>query len=139
VGKDLLGGDLNDDDRVDILDFGLFVGQFGADYDSDLDGQPDGNAPCGTTSPHADFNGDGTVDSLDLSFITVNFLLEGEPPCCAAAAASGGAVRPDHPIAAISLGKLDACGLGHLAVADLTGDGSLDPADIAAFLAGARP
>ena len=45
AGKSLEGGNLNDDEYIDILDFGLFANQFGVDY-----GTPD--TTCATLSPH---------------------------------------------------------------------------------------
>jgi len=60
-GVTLLGGDSNDDDRVDILDLALQGGRFGLN-----------NGDPGWV-PAADINADGTVDDLDLSISRGNF------------------------------------------------------------------
>jgi hypothetical protein len=150
AAKPLLGGNLNDDPYVDILDFGVFFGEFGVFYDSNLDTFPDGDTICGVTPfPHADVNGDGTVDSLDFGFIQLNFLVFQEPNCCGAPLGPSGPtwagspkVPVPHarggPVTRISVIELKRRGLGHLAAADLTRDGMLDHQDIAAFLNGAR-
>jgi hypothetical protein len=51
----LLGGDMNGDNRVDILDVSYIGSRFG------------------TADARADVNGDGTVDILDLSVVGANF------------------------------------------------------------------
>src|SRR5439155_2424892 len=60
--KALKGGNLNDDAFVDILDFAIFVGQF-------FQTKP-ASTPCGTAGPHANFNGDTTVNTADFTFIS---------------------------------------------------------------------
>ena len=55
----LLGGDLNDDEVIDILDLSLCASHFE------------------TTDPAADVNADGTVDVYDLVLLGKNFKLEG--------------------------------------------------------------
>ena len=52
----LVGGNLNDDSVIDILDFGAFVGQYGHNYGT-------GDTTCSTPFPHADITGDGVVDT----------------------------------------------------------------------------
>ncbi len=123
----LVLGNLNGDDYVDVLDFGVYAGQFGDNLPVDTD--------CQTAAPHADLNGDGQVTPADETFISANFLEFGDGPCCdmgMLAATSG-------PVIEITVVELYLRGLGDLAVADLTHDGILNTADIAAFLAGARP
>jgi len=125
-GNDLVGGNLNDDKFVDILDFGIFVGQFGVDYGS-------GNTSCATPFPHADISGNGTVGVEDFTFIAINFLDASDDNCCGALSATGG------PITRISRKRLRQMGLGHLMVADLNEDGWLDIQDIVEFINGGRP
>jgi hypothetical protein len=143
-GNWLIGGNLDgwkkDDpnanpslDTIDILDFGTFVYQYGATYDSNGDGIPDGNTPCGTAGPNADINGDGTVDLDDYAFISSNFLVNSKQCCCGPQAASAIAVTE------ISVAQLRALGLTDLISADLNRDGLLNLADMAAFDQGVRP
>jgi YVTN family beta-propeller protein len=51
----LIGGDMNDDNEINILDLALVGAQFGSDTSG------------------ADLNGDGTVDILDLTLVGANF------------------------------------------------------------------
>lgn len=59
TSKPLMGGDLTDDNYVDILDYGVFAGQYGT---------------SGGANRDADINGDGTVGTGDFTFIQINFL-----------------------------------------------------------------
>lgn len=126
----LIGGNLNGDNVIDILDFGVFTSEYAQNYGS-------GSTTCATPPPHADINGDGIVFTQDFTFIQINFLLSNEPNCCGQPGfADDGAARPRTRV---SVAELFARGLGHLAAGDLNHDGWLDPADIAAFLGGQRP
>src|SRR5205085_8290421 len=71
----LYGGNLNDDDVIDVLDFGVLIGQFGVNY-----GTP--NTTCSTPFPHADINGDSIVGPADYTFVSTNFLRFREPDPC---------------------------------------------------------
>ena len=122
----LIGGNLNDDEWIDILDFGVLIAQWETPLPPDT--------ACNTPAPHSDINGDGVVDSADFTFIQINFLLGNDQNCC------GFPGGPDSaPVTRISVAELIRRGLGQLVVADLNGDGWLDTGDVAAFMAGARP
>jgi hypothetical protein len=125
-GDELIGGDLNDDGWIDILDFGVFSWQYGTNYGT-------GDTDCNTPYPHADIDGDGLVDTADFTFIQINFLDGDEDNCCGAPGPLAG------PRTSISLDELEKLGLSELAVGDLNHDGWLDEADIEAFMQGARP
>ena len=125
AGKDLIGGDLNDDGWIDILDFGVFSAQWGASLDP--------NTTCAISPPHSDIDGSGVVWTEDFTFIQINFLLGDEDGCCGWGGPGVG------PTTRISLDELDRRGLGHLKVADLNNDGWLDELDIVAFMEGKRP
>ncbi|MHC5005544.1 MAG: HYR domain-containing protein, partial [Planctomycetota bacterium] len=125
TGKALVGGNLNDDQFIDILDFGTYTSQFSMNIGADTD--------CSTAAPHSDISGNGVVDLGDFTFIQVNFLRFKEDDCCVVSALAGG------PVTEISVRELYRLGLGHLAVADLNNDGMLDLMDMVAFMNGARP
>ena len=138
----LRGGNYNDDEFIDILDFGTFIGQFGTDP-----GVPGGDTICGTVGPDADANGNGPVDLPDFSYIHTQFLDSSELACPSMMLTAGqgpaqiafDAVRADVPVDSISVDELVARGLAELTSADLNTDGVLDQIDIAAFLNGALP
>jgi hypothetical protein len=113
-------------DVIDILDFGQFVAGY-------MD-QMDPNTDCENKhTPHADINGDGIVDALDFSFITMNFLAHSKNACCPDSAAT------EAGRTSVTVRELRQAGMGDLAVADLDSNGVVDTADIAAFLGGAVP
>jgi len=125
-GNPLIGGNLNDDEWVDILDFGVFNWQYGVGG---------GDTDCLSAYPHADIDGDGIVDSDDFSFIQINFLATHDPDCCGTPAPLDGSM----PVLSISVADLIARGMGELAAGDLNNDGWLDEGDVVAFMQGARP
>ena len=131
----LVGGNLNGDLFIDILDFGVFISQFGL--------SPGADSPCGTPAPHADISGDGLVNAADYTFIQLNFLGMNEARCDGSFfLASNGPLSPaaaPRPITRISVAELISRGLGDLAQGDLNDDGVLDQGDLGAFFAGARP
>jgi hypothetical protein len=110
---------------IDILDYGMFVWQFGVCYADKSPGCHDG--------PHADINGDGCVGIADYNFIIKNFLLSSKDCCCVGSAAAA------TPLAEVSVDELRQMGMGELAVADLNGDGLVNAQDMDAFMQGARP
>ncbi|UCD75326.1 MAG: hypothetical protein JSV91_00105 [Phycisphaerales bacterium] len=132
----LLGGNLNGvvyNDYIDILDFGVYVGEYGKDYGT-------GNTDCSTPYPHADISGNGTVGTEDFSFIQINFLSQNEG--CSKGLSPTKTPRADAgmgPVTRISVAELVRLGMADLVVADLNHDGWLDENDITAFLNGARP
>jgi hypothetical protein len=127
----LLGGNLNGDDDIDVLDFAAFAIAFGLDPGADTD--------CGVSGVHADIDGDGVVGLSDFSFIQLNFEATSDVPCCGDDDPGGpGAPASSGPVLWISLTELAGRGLGHLAAADLNRDGWLDGLDLVAFASGSR-
>ena len=133
-GNWLIGGNLDgfkkdvpeaSHDVIDILDFGMFVGEYTEDYGT-------GDTTCATAGPHADINGDGEVDTLDFAFIEDNFLAHSKDCCCGGVASIVGRTE-------VSVRELRLMGMGDLAVADLNRDGLVNMDDMTAFLAGERP
>ena len=103
-------GDSNDDNLVDILDFGIYVGQFGV------------VAAAGGSS---NFNDDLAVNSADFSFISLNFAETG----IVCGTFTGGAPRT-----AVSVKELRRSGMGELAGADFNRDGMLDVNDVVYYM-----
>jgi uncharacterized protein YdeI (BOF family) len=121
----LYQADLNYDNLVDIVDFGVFVALWG------WTGDP--NTPCGSgLTQHADMDASGYLDVSDFGFISANFLLPGDPGCCGLPLALA-------PRSSITVDELRRLGCGHLAVADLNHDGMVGVSDMAAFAQGVRP
>ncbi len=133
-GDNLVGGNLNDDFYIDILDFGIYSFQFGMTYG----GPPTGDTTCSTAPPHADINGNGAVQPVDFSFISVNFLESHEANCCGASDGMDEEAG-DGPVLRIAVAELVKRGLPDLIAGDLDGDGWLDANDVAAFMMGVRP
>ncbi|MBI5863994.1 MAG: hypothetical protein HZB38_05720, partial [Planctomycetes bacterium] len=148
----LIGGNLNDDYWIDILDFGVFSYQWGVHYDSNGDAIYDANTTCSTPYPHAEINGTAaglyptTVYTDDFTFIQQNYLMHHEANCCGQAGLQGNDGRMIYvaeggsgPITSIPVAELIARGMGELSAGDLNRDGVLDMLDIIAFVTGARP
>jgi hypothetical protein len=115
-GDALISGNLNDDNFIDILDFGGFIGRYG---------QSDGpSTSCLDTGRHPDFDGDGTVGTSDFNFISFNFLTAREPDCCSNPLAEG---SPTMEISVIDLARSD---YEAARTADMNRDGVLNTADV---------
>ncbi len=124
-GHWLVGGNLNDDSFIDIIDFAIFFPRYLSPAVP--------NTPCGTAGPDANVNGDAVVDLLDLVFVTGNSLLVSEANCCGL----GGVAA--EPVTSITVEQLREMGMEDSAAADLTGDGVVDWEDIRAFFGGDPP
>jgi hypothetical protein len=147
----LLGGNFNDDEFIDILDFGIFIGQFNMAVGADT--------LCPPAGSHADASANGVVQSEDFTFIQTQFLFQSEPACPVMlrsprgslvtqssgtrrmAATIGrvneveGQITPLRgPVTSITVEELIERGLDDLIVADLNQDGVVDQTDIAVFL-----
>lgn len=121
----LIGGNLNDDSVIDLLDFIVFIMHQGP--------APDASTPCGTVGPNADINGDGLVNVIDFSFIAINFILTDKDPCeviCTPPPAAS--VTPARM--SVTVPDLYRMGMGHMAGADLDRDGVVDLTDIALYM-----
>jgi hypothetical protein len=127
-GNWLVGGNLNNDENIDVLDAGTYMYEIAT-----MASYPNGNTDCDTEAPHGDINADGAVDAADYTFIVENFLMACKSPCCDDGTAGADAVLD------ATLKELRAMGLGHLSVADLNGDGRLNTDDMTAYLQGVQP
>ncbi len=126
AGKVLVPGNLNDDNWVDILDFGVLIWQWGQQYGS-------GGTTDSTSWPHADFNGDGRVNQWDFQLFRRAALRGSEGGC----SQQPETVPP--PVLSVTVDELTAAGMAELAAADLNGDGRVNRQDVIAFMQGARP
>jgi hypothetical protein len=109
----LLQGDSNDDDMVDITDFALYVANRGSGKAVDA---------------ISNFNGDTVINTVDFTFIGVNFFRVGET-----CGSFDGVIPRDR----ISVRELRRTGLGELIQADLNGDGWVDLDDMQHYMQGA--
>ncbi len=114
-GKALKSGNINNDNYIDILDFGGYIGR--------LSQNPGADTSCSTAPLHADFSGNGSVGTEDFTFIQGNFFAAADADPCGPLAGSG-------PITDISVADLIARGDWDIARADLNLDGRLNADDI---------
>lgn len=124
-GHWLVGGNLNGDDFIDILDFGVL-------FPLHLT-LANRSTPCGVAGPDGNINGDNLVDLLDLVIFVGNSLRGSDPAYCGSAvtaSASGG------PIMSITVEELHDMGLDSMIEADVNRDGILDLNDVAALFGG---
>ena len=112
----LIGGDSNDDNLVDVIDFGALVVDYGGGK---------------TANSRSNFNRDSFVTNADLAYIGINFLRRGD--------SCNAGFDGDAPRTRISVKELRRMGLGELERADLSGDGWVDATDIALASQGAMP
>ena len=111
------GGDANDDNIRDILDYGAFVFDFGG-----------GKNP----SSRSNYNRDGRVDLADFTYVTLGFLQSG-------ATCGGGNFDGNTPRDRVSVRDLRRAGMGEFAIADLNHDGWVDVTDVTMWAQGSRP
>jgi hypothetical protein len=115
-------GDSNNDNTVDILDFGVYVAAFGPAAENAI----------------SNFDGNGFVNNVDFSFISFNFFKVGSS-CPGSSSMTDGGVAGDAPRDRVSVAQLRKMGQGDLAMADLNADGWVDTRDIGLWLQGVRP
>jgi hypothetical protein len=110
----LTAGDSNDDNVVDILDFGMFVSDRGA-----------GKTPASRSN----FDRNAFVNNGDYGFISLNFLFAGDT-------CGGGYLDGNTPLARVSVKELRRAGLGYLEQADINMDGWVDQTDMGLAMQG---
>jgi hypothetical protein len=126
-GKALEQGNANNDSYIDILDFGIFIGQYSG---APLVGA---DSLCGLVPKHTDFSGNGIVGTEDFTFIQSAFLhFRDLDPCGASLTGSG-------PITDISVADLVSSGNREAAMGDFNLDGRLNAADVAWVAAHGMP
>ncbi|MEY3026669.1 MAG: hypothetical protein RLZZ238_1566, partial [Planctomycetota bacterium] len=109
----LVAGDSNDDDLVDVLDFGAFVADRGI-----------GKTP----QSRSNFDRNPVVNNGDFTFIALNFFRAGD--------SCGGGFTNGEPRERVSVRDLRRAGLGYMADADINGDGWVDSTDMALAMQG---
>ena len=123
TGADQLpGGDLNNDNLIDIRDFGVFTGQYGT--------SPALNTKWPTRN--ADISCDGIVDSPDFSYIQINFLQIGDAAAGNAAPANAEFASALTSISVTEFAK--EVGLRAAYRADINRDGVIDLEDVRLFI-----
>jgi hypothetical protein len=119
VDAALVQGDSNQDNVVDILDYGLWALDLGAS----------------ATNARSNFDANGLVNSLDFSYIAENFLEEGATGCNGAGGNLAGSAARDR----ISVADLRKMGYGEMVALDLNNDGWFDTEDMSLWMQGVRP
>ena len=113
----LINGDLDDDNVVNVVDWGVLVVRVGMAAAVNTD--------CTTVGFHADFDGDGTVTNADGNRLLQSFLVQGDTGCNAFNANSGPVVTR------ISVADLSVIAGMNASAADMNRDGVVDAKDIA--------
>ena len=111
----LTGGDATDDNLIDILDFGVFAGQYGQ--------------PSHATGRDADFSCNDTIWTEDFTFIQLNFLSSGDSqPGQALAEAS----LPRTSVSVREFSRI--VGRAYAGRADINRDGVISLQDVRLFM-----
>ncbi len=116
----LAGGDANNDNVIDVLDFGVFASQYGMNVGA--------NTAISQPPPHADFSANGLVDTADYTFISTQFLMVGDPP------PGNWLLAPPTPKKRASVKEMLVAGAFRAAEFDLNGDGWVDYWEIEMWL-----
>jgi hypothetical protein len=113
----LVNGDLNDDNLVDVIDWGVLVVRVGLAAPVNTD--------CATTGFQPDFDGDGYVTNGDGNRLLASFLAQGDSFCNAFNSDGG------IPTTRISVAELSMLTGTECSAADLNRDGLVNGKDIA--------
>ena len=112
----LFPGDLNNDNVVDVVDWGVLVVRIGQTASV--------NTNCETPAFQADVNADGFVNAVDGNLLLNVILLGGET--CSSGAADGGA----NALQSISVKKLTEMGIANAESCDIDNNGIVDLFDM---------
>jgi hypothetical protein len=111
----LRNGDVNDDNTINVVDWGVVVVRIGE--------LASVNTDCSTQPFHADFDGTGSVTDTDGDFVLDQFLANGAFAC-------GSAPINAAPVMSITVAELSAIAGADASIADRNGDGKVDRRDI---------
>ena len=109
----LLPGDLNNDNVVDVVDWGVLVVRIGENASV--------NTNCETLAFHADINADGLVNSGDGQLL-LNVILLGGSTCSSGAADGGATARQSISVKELTemgLTNAEECDIDHNGIVDL--------------------
>jgi len=140
-GKWLLGGDLDDDGKINLFDFVVMAPLW-----TPPNAPSDRDTPCGTPGPHCDIDGNTLCDADDLNFIRTNYQkVDEDCPVDSLALASTGRASNrrtgrSRDVSRIRVSSLRRMGYVKPEAADVNHDGWVDMRDINLVLSGAaRP
>jgi hypothetical protein len=119
----LVNGDLNDDNTINVIDWGIVVVRIGSAAAVNTD--------CSTTGFQPDFDGSGTVTDVDGQFVLSSFLANGDSFC-----GSAGILAAN--ISKISVADLSKIMGENAAAADINRDGVVDLRDMRLWNSGKR-
>jgi hypothetical protein len=119
----LVNGDLNDDNTINVIDWGIVVVRIGSAAAVNTD--------CSTTGFQPDFDGSGTVTDVDGQFVLSSFLANGDSFC-----GSAGLLAAN--ISKISVADLSKIMGESAAAADINRDGVVDLRDMRLWNSGKR-
>ena len=120
----LRNGDVNDDNIVNVGDWGVMVARIGTSQQVDVD--------CSTEGFHIDFDGDGQATQSDVDFFLANLLRTGATGC-------GGTLTGTVADAGwMTVAELAAIVGPNASLADVNADGIVDIRDIEMWVAANR-
>ena len=120
----LVNGDLNDDNLINVIDWGIVVIRIGQSAAVNTD--------CATTGYQCDFNGNGQVTDFDGNYVLDSFLATGDTGCGLPPTMLAQAVTR------ISVKELSAIAGADASAADINRDGVVDTRDMNLWMSGKR-
>ena len=120
----LVNGDLNDDNLVNVIDWGIVVIRIGTSAAVNTD--------CATDGFQCDFNGNGQVTDFDGQYVLDSFLATGDTGCGLPPTMLAQAVTR------ISVKELSAIAGADASAADINRDGVVDARDMKLWASGKR-
>lgn len=120
----LVNGDLNDDNLINVIDWGIVVIRIGQSALVNTD--------CATTGYQCDFNGNGQVTDFDGQYVLDSFLATGDSGCGLPLTVLA------QNVSRISVKELSAIAGADASAADINRDGVVDTRDMKLWASGQR-